>query len=255
MKTAKVVIILISMNYILFSCNGKTVTNVPINKNPSEVIVIPATKIAFKTYTNLPPNFTLDSLSFQDEKSNCSVIMYFPKSNNTKVNESISKFLQKQYNINKPSNGEAEKSNYQISILRLSIQSQLMHCLFLRNTFTSGAAHSNNEALCWNYDTLQNKTISFSEIINFSKKNNKQAFCNKLNGYKNGIDSTDGYKDGLKPTDLTENLNYAIYNNELIIYPNYCCANEGKHFDINLKEIQHFINPIAGKYYKLIIPE
>lgn len=216
---------------------------------------IPTTALPVEPLKILPTSFVLDSIFSEDTAFNYSTRIYFPKSNDDELNKSIKQFVEYQISKEKPENRTNDGTSLEIWVTNLKVSEHLIHCLFRQQSFTEGAAHFNHAYLTFNYDPLKKKVISFTDIFKFSKSKSKQSFCNKISGYVNGIDDSDGYNDGLTPQDIGNDLNYDVWNQLLVVYPNYCCAEEGKIFTCDLRLIQGYVNPTLGKDYGLIIPE
>lgn len=215
---------------------------------------IPTTALPIEPLRIFPLSFTLDSIFKEDTVFNYSTKIYFPKSkDNVELNQLIKQFIEHQISIEKQKNITNNGTSFEMWITDLKVSTNLIHCLFRQQTFTQGAAHFNHAYSTLNYDPIKRKKVLFTDIFKFSKDQSKQSFCNKINGYINGIDDSDGYNDGLTPQDIDENLNYEVWKQQLIVYPNYCCANEHKIFTIELRLIQDYINPTFRKTYGLII--
>lgn len=222
--------------------NSDTVQN-STEKNEHSFPVVATTALPVSPFRKLPAPFALDSIFIEDTALNYVSSIYFPISDDEKFNISLEQWIDAQIKAEKPEHKTDNLTTFDLWITDLKTSKNLLHILFRQQTFTEGAAHHNHSYLTFNYDLDSKKKVSFTDVFKFSSSKSKQSFCNKLNGYVNGIDDSDGYKEGLTPEKLNENLNYVISNGRLIVYPNYCCAEKDKTFSVDLSSIQGDINP------------
>jgi hypothetical protein len=208
------------------------------------------TALPIEPLRKLPSPFILDSIFSEERSLDYSTIIYYPKSNDEGVNNLVKQVIDQQISLHKPDNNEG--ASFEMWIDSLKISANLIHCLFVQTSYYSGAAHSNNYYFTLNFDPIKKKRILFTDIFKFSKRNNKQSFCNKINGYANGIDDSDGYNTLFTPEDINKDLDFDIIGKELIIYLDYCCAMERTILKAKLQLFQGYIDPILGKEYGLI---
>lgn len=261
MKTILLYIILLYIILLSTSCNqtnqnseSDSIQNDSL-KVDNQNFSIPTTALPVEPLKILPASFVLDSIFSEDTTLNYSTTIYFPRSNDDELNKSIKQFVVLQTGLEKPESRTNDRTSLEMWVTNLKVSEHFIHCLFKKQSFTEGAAHSNQEYITFNYDPIKKKKISFTDIFKFSKSKSKESFCNKINGYVNGIDDSDGYNYGLKPLDIDNGLNYDIFDQLLTVYPNHCCAEEGKIFTCDLLLIQDYINSTIGKDYGLIMPE
>jgi len=224
-------------------------------KSDTQNFAIPTTALPLEPLKIFPTSFVPDSTFIEDTTFNFTSIVYFLKSNeDDELNKSMKQFIQHEVDLEKPENKTSDQSSFEMWVTNITISENLICILFRKQTFTEGAAHYNHEFLTFNYDIMKKKRILFTDVFKFSKSKSKQSFCNELNGYLNGMEASDGYRDGLTPKEIKKDLNYAVLDKQLIVYPNYCCADESKTFTVDLQLIKDYIDPVLAKDYGLIYP-
>jgi hypothetical protein len=218
-------------------------------------ISTPTTALPVKPLKALPSPFVIDSLVIADTALNYTAFVYFPTSKKDNAfNKSLKQYIYHEINLEKPENKTNNSTSFEMWLINLSVSETIIHALFRQQTYTEGSAHYNHSYLTFNYDPVLKKKIQFTDIFSFSKSKSKQSFCNALNGFVNGIDASDGNNDGLTPQEINKDLNFSVSNQHLIVYPNYCCANEAKIYTVNLSFINDYINPKSGKDFGLLKP-
>lgn len=219
-------------------------------------IVIETTASPIEPLEIFPSPFVSDSIFIEDTAFNFAAVIYFPKSTeDDEFNKFLQQLIQYEINLEKPENKTNDQTSFEMWVTNLTVSENLTQVLFKQQTYTEGSAHYNHESLTFNYDHVKKKRILFTDIFRFSKNKSKQSFCNELNGYTNGMNDSEGYRDGLVPDNINKDLNYSFSDRQLIVYPNYCCADEGKIFTVDLELIIEYIDPEPGKDYGLIFPD
>lgn len=191
-----------------------------------------------------PPFFVLDSINSEDTTVNYTIRVYFPKSiNNAEFNKSIKLFVEHRVNMEKPQEKTIDNCSFDMWVTDFKISGHLIQYVFREQSVTEGAAHYNHGYSIYNYDSVRKKRIVFTDIFIFSKNKDKQSFCNQVNNYINGDDNSNSSNSELIPEQINRELNYEISNKQLVIYPNYCCAEENTIFKVDLQLLQDYRNP------------
>ncbi|PKP21743.1 MAG: hypothetical protein CVU05_06090 [Bacteroidetes bacterium HGW-Bacteroidetes-21] len=189
----------------------------------------------------LPAGYTLDSLTIIDSTCHFTSTMYFPHSTtNDELNKLIQDFVKQQIEAEKPDSETTDPTTFELWVTELRTDEKIATCKFQAQTYTQGAAHYNHSILCLNFKNNDKKRLLFTDLFKFSNKNSKQLFCDIINRYEMGLEDNETYTGGLSPEELTKELNFEILENQLIIYPNYCCADESKTYSVELKLIEEF---------------
>jgi hypothetical protein len=161
----------------------------------------------------LPPGFALDTLSVNDTAKNLYAFFHFPVSNDPKLNAMIIALLKQNLNGYEDYHpGEFDQASVEAWISAFTKNGKFISMCFTDQSFSTGAAHYNHGYTALNYDTLKHQQIFLTDIFTLRTKQEKQAFCDSIQG-------TDVVSEELvMPDDLSEKTDFIIDQDNIIFY-------------------------------------
>ena len=203
----------------------------------------------------LPNGYTLVTRVEKDAALNYAATLMVPVAqgalavDDEAFNAVIGAFIRQQVEAAKPDAGTAGATTLEVWLIGFNVSAGVIQSLFREQTFTQGAAHYNHGFLTLHYDVVGRKRLLFTDLVPFTANQTKQGLCDVINRHEQGLDAGETPTGGLTPKELVPSLNFEVRDQKLVIYPNHCCADEGKTHEVPLPLVKAFLDPaVAGKF-------
>lgn len=212
----------------------------------------PTTALPVTPVNELPAGFTLVTREMKDGARNFFSRFHVPRAvENEAFNAVVDAFVLQQVEAEQPDSGAAEPTSLEVWLIDFRANAELVQCLFRAQTYTQGAAHYNHGFLTLNYDVVDRKQVHFTDLIVFAEDRTPQGFCELVNRSEQGLEPDEAPQGGLTRQDLEKEPVFEVRDGKLVIYPNHCCAAEGKNHRIDSELIRTFLNPVIAKKFGL----
>ncbi|PKN24942.1 MAG: hypothetical protein CVU65_10240 [Deltaproteobacteria bacterium HGW-Deltaproteobacteria-22] len=164
-------------------------------------------------------------------------------------NAVVDAFVRRQVEAARPDAGTAGATTLEVWLIGFNVSTGVIQSLFREQSYTEGAAHYNHGFLTLHYDVVGRQRVRFADLVLFSASQTKQALCDLINRHEQGLDAGETPVGGLTPDGLVPDLDFEVRGGNLVIYPNHCCADEGKTHVVPLKLVQAFLDPAVAKKF------
>ena len=229
---------------------AQSTATAPKSGGPQESSRGVTTALPVTPLQELPAGYTLDTRVQKDAARNYTATLHVPRAvDDAAFNLVMDAFVRQQVEAEQPDADATEATTLEVWILEARVTGQVTQWLFRAQSYTEGAAHYNHGFLTLNYDAPGKKQVLFTDLFVFSKGPTAQAFCDLINRHEQGLEAGETPNGGLTPQELGAKLNFEVRDQKLVIYPNRCCADEGKTHGLDLSTVKAFLDPaVAGNF-------
>ncbi|HEX2898226.1 MAG TPA: hypothetical protein VHS96_00760 [Bacteroidia bacterium] len=239
----------IVLGMLLLGCQGDPqATLTATDSLPDSSAAVPdfpeiTTALPVEPLVALPFGYYLDSITEWDSLTEHSTNLYFPQSgHDTVLNAMIRKALAataKEYEP-EPSADIFQSSSYDQWVTSVTVNNDLLSIHYLAQSFYFGAAHFVHGNPCMNIDVATHKWIRLTDVLTFSGKQSKSAFCEWVNAANPDRASE------LEPKDLVKDLDFHFRKDGMVLcFEDFAKGPGMEEFVVAIDGIQPYLKPWA----------
>jgi hypothetical protein len=201
----------------------------------------------------LPSRYTLVTRLEKEAPRRYTATLQVPRAvDDENFNGVVEAFVRRQVEAARPDADAAGATTLEVWLIGFRETSGIIQLLFREQTYTEGAAHYNHGFSTLHYDVAGRARVRFTDLVLFSGSQTRQALCDLINRHEQGLDADESPAGGLTPDGLGPELDFEVRDGKLVIYPNHCCADEGRTHEVPLPLVQAFFDPAVARKFGLI---
>ncbi len=221
-------------------------------RHPAPAAVVgPTTALPVTPINELPSRYTLVTRVEKEAPRRYTATLQVPRAvEDENFNRVVEAFVRRRVEAARPDAAGAGATTLEVWLIGFRETSGVIQLLFREQTYTEGAAHYNHGFSTLHYDAAGRARVRFTDLVLFSASQTTQAFCDLINRHEQGLDAGETPTGGLTPDELVPDLDFEVRDGKLVIYPNHCCADEGKTHEVPLNLIKAFLDPAVARKFQ-----